>query len=110
MAKPTILTVDDEPQVLNAIERDLRQHYRRDYRIVTANSGQEGLGLLERLKQRGDAVALLLVDQRMPEMEGTVFLTEAMKFYPDPRKVLLTAYADTAAAIAVSTRSGWITT
>ena len=100
MAKPTILTVDDEPQVLNAIERDLRQHYRRDYRIVTANSGQEGLGLLERLKQRGDAVALLLVDQRMPEMEGTVFLTEAMKLYPDARKVLLTAYADTAAAIA----------
>ena len=100
MAKPTILTVDDEPQVLNAIERDLRQHYRRDYRIVTANSGQEGLGLLQRLKQRGDAVALLLVDQRMPEMEGTVFLTEAMKFYPDARKVLLTAYADTAAAIA----------
>ena len=100
MAKPTIITVDDEPQVLNAIERDLRQQYRRDYRIVTANSGLEALEIVQRLKQRGDAVALFLANQRMPQMEGTAFLAEAKKFYPQARKVLLTAYANTEAAIA----------
>ena len=99
MAKPVILSVDDEPQVLHAINRDLRQHYGKNYRILKAGSGQEGLGLLTELKKRNDPVALFLVDQRMPEMEGTEFLTEARKFYPDARKVLLTAYADTEAAI-----------
>lgn len=99
MAKPIILSVDDEPQVLNAINRDLRDHFRKDYRIVKAGSGREALDALRELKQRNDAVALLLADQRMPGMTGTEFLTEAMKLYPLARKVLLTAYADTQAAI-----------
>lgn len=99
MAKPIIMTVDDEPQVLNAIERDLRQHFRGDYRIVKANSGAEALETVQRLRQRNDPLALFLVDQRMPSMSGTEFLTEAMKVYPEARKVLLTAYADTEAAI-----------
>jgi thioredoxin reductase (NADPH) len=106
MAKPIILTVDDEPQVLNAVERDLRSHYRNDYRIVKARSGQEALDTLRQLKQRNSAVALFLVDQRMPQMSGTEFLDEAIKFYPEARKVLLTAYADTEAAITSINRIG----
>ena len=96
---PIILTVDDEPQVLNAVERDLRRHFRRDYRIVKASSGAEALDAVEQLKARNDQVALFLSDQRMPDMSGTEFLTAAAKFYPSARKVLLTAYADTQAAI-----------
>ncbi len=99
MAKPVILTLDDEPQVLNAVERDLRAHYRRDYRIFKANSGREGLETLAGLKQRNIPLALFLVDQRMPEMSGTEFLAQAIQYYPEARKVLLTAYADTSAAI-----------
>ncbi len=99
MAKPIILTVDDEAQVLNAIERDLRQHYRGEYRIVKAGSGAEALDAVRRLKQRNEPIALFLSDQRMPEMSGTEFLEKARQFYPDARKVLLTAYADTQAAI-----------
>lgn len=97
---PFIFTVDDEPMVLNAIERDLRQHYGRDYRIVKAGSGEAALRIVQQLKQRNEPVALFLVDQRMPRMEGTEFLAQALKLYPDARKVLLTAYADTQAAIA----------
>ena len=93
------MTVDDEPQVLNAVERDLRQHYRGKYRIVKAGSGVEALEAVQGLKRRNDPLALFLVDQRMPGMTGTEFLAEAMKLYPDTRKVLLTAYADTEAAI-----------
>ena len=100
MAGPVILAVDDEPQVLNAVERDLRQHYGRDFRVIKAGSGQEALSAVKRLKQRGDPVALFLVDQRMPNMSGTEFLAKARESYPEARKVLLTAYADTAAAIA----------
>ena len=100
MANPIILTVDDDIQVVNAIERDLRQHYRQDYRIMKATSGAVALESVQRLKQRNDQMALFLVDQRMPGMEGVAFLAEAMKFYPNARKVLLTAYADTQAAIA----------
>ena len=100
MAQPIILTVDDDIQVVNAIERDLRQHYRQDYRIMKATSGAVALETVQRLKQRNDQMALFLVDQRMPGMEGVEFLAEAMKFYPNARKVLLTAYADTQAAIA----------
>jgi len=100
MAKPFILSVDDEPQVLNTINRDLRRHFGKDYRIIKAGSGQEALDTLRQLKQRNDPVALFLADQRMPGMIGTEFLTAAMKLYPDARKVLLTAYADTEAAIA----------
>ncbi len=99
MAKPIILTIDDEEQVRNAVERDLARHYRQDYRIIKASSGAEGLDTLRRLKQRNDTVALFLVDQRMPEMSGTEFLAEARDVYPEARKVLLTAYADTEAAI-----------
>lgn len=99
MPEPVILILDDELQVLNAVERDLRKHYRTDYRIVKATSGKEALDALKKLKQRNVAVALFLVDQRMPEMSGTDFLAEAIKLYPQAVKVLLTAYADTQAAI-----------
>ena len=99
MAKPIILTVDDEPQVLNAVERDLRQHYGGDYRILKAGSGADALDAVKQLKQRNAPLALFLVDQRMPHMSGTEFLAEAQKLYPETRKVLLTAYADTEAAI-----------
>jgi thioredoxin reductase (NADPH) len=100
MAEPVILTVDDEPQVLNAVNRDLRQHYHGGYRIMKAGSGAEALEAVRQLKQRNTPVALFLVDQRMPSMNGIEFLTEARKYYPEARKVLLTAYADTEAAIA----------
>ncbi len=100
MVKPFIISVDDEPQVLNAVYRDLRRKYRRDYRILKAGSGQDALDSLVQLKQRNDPVALLLVDQRMPGINGTDFLTAALELYPEARKVLLTAYADNDAAIA----------
>lgn len=99
MTRPVILAVDDDREVLGAIERDLRRHYRAHYRIVSASSGQEGLETVRELKRRGTAIALFLVDQRMPLMTGTQLLAEARKLYPDARKVLLTAYADTDAAI-----------
>ena len=99
MAKPVILTVDDDPQVLNSVERDLRQHFRGEYRIVKASSGSQALQATQELKRRNDPLALFLVDQRMPEMTGTEFLAQAIKLYPEARKVLLTAYADTEAAI-----------
>lgn len=99
MPKPILLTVDDEPQVLNAVERDLRRHYRGDYRIVKAGSGREALDAVRQLQERGDQIALFLADQRMPDMTGTEFLAQARIHFPDARKVLLTAYADTQAAI-----------
>jgi thioredoxin reductase (NADPH) len=99
MSKPVILTVDDESDVLNAIERDLYAHFRTSYRIVKAGSGQQALKVAEELKQRGANIALFMVDERMPAMTGMEFLREAMKLYPDARKVLLTAYADTETAI-----------
>ncbi len=99
MPKPIILTVDDEAQVLNAVERDLRRHYGGDYRIIKAASGAQALDTVRHLKVRNTPIALFLADQRMPDMSGTEFLAEARKLYPDSRKVLLTAYADTEAAI-----------
>ena len=99
MTKPTLLAVDDDPQVLAAVSRDLRSYYGGDYRIVSASSGDEALEVVDALLARGDSVALFLVDQRMPGMEGTDFLLEARTRYPRAQKVLLTAYADTNAAI-----------
>jgi len=99
MGKPVILTVDDEPEVLNSIERDLRQHYSATYRVMKSSSGRQALSTVQQLKQRGAAIALFLVDERMPGMTGTQLLTEALKLYPDARRVLLTAYADTDTAI-----------
>ncbi len=99
MARPVILTIDDDPDVLRAIERDLRQRYNQTYRVLRAESGSSALDLLGRLQQRNDSVALLVVDYRMPHMNGIETLREAMKFNPDAKRVLLTAYADTEAAI-----------
>ncbi len=99
MAKPVILVVDDDADVLRAIERDLRARFAGSYRILRAASGAAALELLAQLAERGDDVALLLADQRMPEMEGTEFLAKARELEPDARRVLLTAYADTTAAI-----------
>lgn len=99
MKKPIILTVDDELEVSNAIERDLRSQFGRDYKIIRTNSGKEALETIRELKKRNDQIAIFITDQRMPEMEGTEFLEQAIKIYPDARKILLTAYADTNAAI-----------
>jgi thioredoxin reductase (NADPH) len=99
MAKPVLLTVDDDPEVLRAVERDLRRRYSEHYRILRADSGAAALQALEGLKKRNEAVALLLVDQRMPQMSGVEFISQAIKIFPDARRVLLTAYADTDAAI-----------
>ena len=99
MPKPVLITVDDDSEVLLAVERDLRRRYSDRYRVLRADSGETALEALRGLKQRGDAVGLLLADQRMPRMTGVEFLGEAMKLYPDAKRVLLTAYADTDAAI-----------
>lgn len=99
MAKPVIMIVDDEPHVVNSVERDLRAHYRDQYRIVKAFSGKDALESARQLERRGTPIALFLVDQRMPEMTGTELLAEALKVSPDSKKVLLTAYSDTQAAI-----------
>jgi thioredoxin reductase (NADPH) len=100
MAKPIIMTIDDEPHVLNAIARDLQAHYQSDYRIVKASSGIDALETVQEFKRRNDPIALFLADQRMPSMSGVEFLEEAIKLYPETKRVLLTAYADTDAAIA----------
>jgi thioredoxin reductase (NADPH) len=99
MAKPVLLTVDDDAEVLRAIERDLRRQYADRYRILRADSGQVALETLRQLKTRNDPVALLLADQRMPQLDGVGFLGEAMELYPNAKRALLTAYADTDAAI-----------
>ena len=99
MAKPIIMTIDDEPHVLNAIARDLQAHYQSDYRIVKAGSGSEALEAVQEFKRRNDSIALFLADQRMPKMSGVKFLEKSLKLYPETKKVLLTAYADTEAAI-----------
>jgi len=106
MAKPVIMTVDDDPEVLGAIGRDLRRHYGANYRIVMAGSAREGLNAAVQLKQRGTPVAMFLVDQRMPEMTGTALLSEVRKLHPEANRVLLTAYADTEAAISAINEVG----
>lgn len=99
MAKPVLMTIDDDAEVLRAVERDLRARYSDRYRVLRADSGSSALDALQALKKRSDAVALLLADQRMPEMSGVEFLGKAMDLYPQTKRVLLTAYADTDAAI-----------
>ncbi|GAB4460682.1 MAG: FAD-dependent oxidoreductase [Anaerolineae bacterium] len=99
MAKPVLLAVDDDPGVLWSVQRDLRQEYGDRFRIIQAESGVEALEAVKKLKQRNEPVALFLVDQRMPQMSGVEFLEEAIRLYPDSKRVLLTAYADTDAAI-----------
>ncbi|MBL0174702.1 MAG: FAD-dependent oxidoreductase [Ignavibacteria bacterium] len=106
MIKPVILCVDDDPEVLNAIERDVRGHYRSAYRVLKAASGDEALAAAEQLKARGTPVALFLVDQRMPGMTGTELLDRLRTLHEDALKVLLTAYADTEAAIVSINRIG----
>src|ERR1700749_1038643 len=97
--KPVMLTVDDDPSVSRAVARDLRRHYGEDHRIVRAESGPDALGTLKELKLRGETVAVLIADYRMPQMSAIEFLEQAMDLYPAARRVLLTAYADTDAAI-----------
>src|SRR5450755_248355 len=98
-ARAAILTVDDDPGVSRAVARDLRRRYGRDHRVVRAESGADALAALKEMKLRGDEVAILLADHRMPEMDGIQFLEKAMDIYPKARRILLTAYADTDAAI-----------
>ena len=97
--RPVLLTVDDDPQVVRAIERDLRQQYGKRFRILKAESGQEALKLVKKLRLRNEILALLLADQRMPQMSGVSLLEEVMNIFPEAKRVLLTAYADTEAAI-----------
>ena len=100
MAPPAIVTVDDEPEVLRAVERDLRRKYGKDYRVLGTDSGLGAMDLLKQLKTRGDSVALMLADQRMPQMSGLEVLGQSMTLFPQAKRALLTAYADTNAAIA----------
>jgi thioredoxin reductase (NADPH) len=99
MGKPVILTVDDDPEVLQAVARDLRQQYGSRFRIVRADSGQSAIDSTQQLKLKNEAVALFLVDQRMPNMSGVEFLEQAIAIFPTAKRALLTAYADTDAAI-----------
>src|SRR5690349_19887648 len=97
--RPVILAVDDEPPVLAAVARDLRRGFGERYRILRASSGAEALETLAEVRRRGDQVALLVADQRMPGLSGTDYLVKARELAPDAKRVLLTAYADTEAAI-----------
>src|SRR6202045_2783329 len=99
MAKPILLSVDDDYHVLGAIERYLRSNYGAEYRVIGSDSPEGALDLLKQLKVRNDSVALLLADQRMPRMDGVEFLQQAMGLFPGAKRALLTAYADTNAAI-----------
>lgn len=99
MQKPIIFIIDDDPQVLQAVSRDVKAEYRKDYKIMATESAQEALDSLPELKNKGEAVALFLTDQRMPEMLGVEFLARAKKVFPDTKSILLTAYSDIEAAI-----------
>ena len=99
MAKPILLSVDDDSDVLRAVERDLRSHYGAEYRVLVSDAPEAALDLVKQLKVRNDSVALFLADQRMPKMDGVGFLREAMQVFPQAKRALLTAYADTNAAI-----------
>ena len=99
VTRPVLMTVDDDPGVSRSVARDLRRRYGEDYRIVRAESGRDALDALRELKLRGEPVAAILADYRMPEMNGIEFLEAAMDIFPHARRALLTAYADTDAAI-----------
>lgn len=99
MNLPIIFSIDDDPQVLRAISRDLKAYYGKEYKIISTTSANEALESLVDLKNSSDVVALFLCDQRMPEMDGVAFLEKAIQLYPDAKRVLLTAYSDTEAAI-----------
>jgi thioredoxin reductase (NADPH) len=99
MNKPVLLVVDDDPQVLAAVRRDLRSRYRENYAVMSASSGQEALDTACELKRRGDSLAMLISDQRMPGMPGSEVLARSREFYPLARRVLLTAYSDIEAAV-----------
>jgi thioredoxin reductase (NADPH) len=106
LAKPILLSVDDDSDVLRAIERDLRSEYGAEYRVMGSDSPEKALDLLKQLKVRNDSVALLLADQRMPHMDGVTFLQEATHIYPEAKRALLTAYADTNAAVNAINKAG----
>ena len=97
--KPIIFSVDDDKQVLRSIRRDLRNKYKENYRIISTISANEALESLAELKKKGEEIAVFLSDQRMPEMLGVEFLEKAKEFYPDAKRILLTAYSDIEAAI-----------
>src|SRR4051812_28073651 len=97
--KPIILAVDDDPQVLAAIARDLRKEFSEDYRILRVNSGPEALTTIKELQAKEEPLALIIADQRMPDLEGVELLTASRELFPDAKRVLLTAYADTEAAV-----------
>jgi thioredoxin reductase (NADPH) len=105
VSKPVLMTIDDDPDVLNAVARDLKREYRADHQVLRADSGAAAMEVLHGLKERGTPVALLLSDQRMPGMDGVTFLSNAAELFPRAKRVLLTAYADTEAAIAAINRS-----
>lgn len=98
-SQPIIFSIDDDPQVLRAVSRDLKSSFRSEYKILSTTSANEALEMLQSLKNKGESVALFVSDQRMPEMEGVDFLEKARAFYPDAKRVLLTAYSDTDAAV-----------
>src|SRR4029453_7046550 len=99
MNKPALLVVDDDPQVLAAVRRDLRGRYRESYTVISASSGEEALSTVRELKARGDSLAIVISDQRMPGLQGTDVLAQPRESYPLARRVLLTAYSDIDAAI-----------
>src|SRR4026207_1779254 len=106
MSKPVLLTVDDDREVLRAIERDLRRKYAGDYRVLRAESAPAAMASGKELKLRNNPIALFLIDQRMPGMSGVECLAQAITLFPDAKRVLLTAYADTDAAIAAINEAG----
>jgi thioredoxin reductase (NADPH) len=97
--KPVLLVVDDDAQVLAAVRRDLRARYRESYTVISASSGEEALTTIRELKARGNSLAIVISDQRMPGMHGTELLARSFDIYPLARRVLLTAYSDIDAAI-----------